>query len=84
MPTYFIRSEADISAEKAILHFDFHHQQEQLIPDFLPQKQGLEIILTSGASCPDALLEKVMMKILGFYNNVRTLEEVLRDFGRER
>lgn len=84
LPTYFIQSEADILSEKEILHFDFHHQSEQIIQDFLPQKAGLEIILTSGASCPDALLEKVIMKILSFYENTRTLEEVLADFSQSQ
>ncbi len=83
LPTYFIRSEDDILSEKAILHFDFHHQHEAEIQDFLPQKECIEIILTSGASCPDSLLEKVMIKILSFYENVRPLEEVIGDFMKE-
>ena len=82
LPTYFIRSEDDILSQKSILHFDFHHQNEIEMTDFLPQKEGIEIILTSGASCPDSLLEKVMMKILSFYENVRPLEEVISDFTK--
>lgn len=82
LPTYFIRSEDDILSQKTILHFDFHHQHEQEIQDFLPQKESVEIILTSGASCPDSLLEKVMMKVLSFYENIRPLEEVIADFTK--
>jgi 4-hydroxy-3-methylbut-2-enyl diphosphate reductase len=82
LPTYFIQSEADILSQTQILHFDFHHHTEHTIQDFLPHKEGIEIILTSGASCPDSLLEKVMMKILSFYSNVRSLEEVIADFSQ--
>jgi 4-hydroxy-3-methylbut-2-enyl diphosphate reductase len=40
----------------------------------------IEIILTSGASCPDAILDEVLQKILSFFPNARSTDEVLEPF----
>jgi 4-hydroxy-3-methylbut-2-enyl diphosphate reductase len=37
----------------------------------------VKIILTSGASCPDAIVEEVMNKLLSFFSNTRKTDEVL-------
>jgi 4-hydroxy-3-methylbut-2-enyl diphosphate reductase len=37
----------------------------------------VKIILTSGASCPDAIVEAVMQKILSFYKGIKSVDEVL-------
>src|SRR5690606_25660901 len=55
LPTYFISSEEKIISDKDILHYNFHTKQELLTTDFLPQNKPVKILLTSGASCPDAL-----------------------------
>ncbi|TAL57856.1 MAG: 4-hydroxy-3-methylbut-2-enyl diphosphate reductase [Bacteroidetes bacterium] len=38
---------------------------------------GVSIILTSGASCPDAVVERVMMKMLSYFENVKPTEKVM-------
>jgi 4-hydroxy-3-methylbut-2-enyl diphosphate reductase len=45
---------------------------------FLPLKKPLEIIITSGASCPDSLVEKTIVQILSYYSNVNSFENILR------
>jgi 4-hydroxy-3-methylbut-2-enyl diphosphate reductase len=37
----------------------------------------VDIILTSGASCPDAVVEEIILKILSLFSNVRRLDEVM-------
>jgi 4-hydroxy-3-methylbut-2-enyl diphosphate reductase len=76
-PTYFINSEREIVSEKEIWHFDFHHKERKVTHDFLKEKSPLKIILTSGASCPDTLVDRVMLRIVEFFNNARTVEEVI-------
>lgn len=85
LPTYFIRSEDDILSPSEILHFHYETKTEHLTKDFLPSKKPLDIILTSGASCPDTILEKVLTKLLSFYDNTKSIEEVLAafDFDKE-
>lgn len=80
LPTYFIRSEADILSANELLHFEYEEKQEHLKTAYLPARRPLDIILTSGASCPDTIMERVMTKLLSFFEETRSIEEVVRDF----
>ncbi len=80
LPTYFISSEEQLISEKDILHYNFHTKQELLSKDYLPQHQPAKILLTSGASCPDALVEGVMRKLAGFFNVADKIEAVTEQF----
>ncbi len=79
-PTYFINSEAEIKSKQEIHHFDYHHKEKKTTLDFLPVKEPIKIILTSGASCPDTLVDRVLLRILDFYNSTKPLEELLKEF----
>lgn len=80
LPTYFISSENKIISSKEILHFNFHNKQEILSHDFLPDKNPVNILITSGASCPDALVENVINKLASFYNVDQTTEQLIQQF----
>jgi 4-hydroxy-3-methylbut-2-enyl diphosphate reductase len=80
LPTYFINNEEKILSGKEILHFNFHTKQEILTNDWLPVTKPAKVLLTSGASCPDALVEGVIGKLKGFFNNTKSLEEIARPF----
>jgi 4-hydroxy-3-methylbut-2-enyl diphosphate reductase len=47
----------------------------------LPNKKNVKIILTSGASCPDSEVDKVLNKLLTFFEDANPIEEVLNDFS---
>ncbi|MCW3075878.1 MAG: 4-hydroxy-3-methylbut-2-enyl diphosphate reductase [Bacteroidetes bacterium] len=76
-PTYFISSEKEIENNGTIHHFNYHGNEMISTPDFLPKTENLKIVITSGASCPDSLLEKVIMKINGMVGNTKNIDEVL-------
>lgn len=76
LPTYFINSPDKILSDKEILHHNFHTKQEIYTVNYLPQKQPIKILITSGASCPDALVEKVIRKITSFFSLERSVDEV--------
>lgn len=78
-PTYFISSETEIRSKDKIDHFDFHNQKALSTNNYLPVKTPVNIILTSGASCPDAVVERVMMKLLSFYENVKEADKVMEE-----
>lgn len=80
LPTYFINNEEKISSAKEILHFNFHTKEELLTADWLPKKEIVKILLTSGASCPDALVEGVINKLAGFYTGTINSERLLAQF----
>lgn len=67
LPTYFVNDEDKILSADEILHFDYHHKQELHAVNFLPKKEPVKILITSGASCPDALVEGVIRKVADFY-----------------
>ncbi|MBE7442320.1 MAG: 4-hydroxy-3-methylbut-2-enyl diphosphate reductase [Flavobacteriales bacterium] len=77
LPTYFIDSANEIEDKNAINHFIYHQHQHAKTTNFLPNKSPLKIILTSGASCPDRIVDEVLEKIIGFYPNSKSKEEVL-------
>lgn len=77
MPTYFIRTADKILSPTLISHFDIHKKEETTTENYLPKKDPVNLILTSGASCPDALVDEVLRKLLGYFEGTRELEAVL-------
>ena len=79
LPTFFISSSDKILSKDLISHFDFHNQVEKVTENFLPETNPVKIILTSGASCPDSIVDEVLQKILSYFSNTKTFEEVLSE-----
>jgi 4-hydroxy-3-methylbut-2-enyl diphosphate reductase len=81
LPTYFIENETKINDRFSISHFDLHTHTEKVTTDYFPAPIKPKILITSGASCPDAVVEKVIVKLLSFYNNSRTIAEIIAEFN---
>lgn len=81
LPTYFISSANEIENQHTIHHFNYNAKQLETTNNFIPEKQPVRIILTSGASCPDTLVDAVLDKLLSYFNNTKTKEEVLAAQG---
>jgi 4-hydroxy-3-methylbut-2-enyl diphosphate reductase len=77
LPAYFIHSDEDIISPKEILHFNLHSKKIEKTISFLPEKKPVRILITSGASCPDSLVEAVIRKLVSFYRTSRPMEEIL-------
>ena len=77
-PTYFISSEKEIINKETIHHFDYPNKKHITTNSFLPDKKIVKVILTSGASCPDSLLEGVIHKINSFYSETKSVDEVIK------
>jgi 4-hydroxy-3-methylbut-2-enyl diphosphate reductase len=67
LPTYFISSGEKIVSKEDILHFNFHNKTEELTTGWLPAGAPLRVLISSGASCPDALVEAVIVKLAGYF-----------------
>jgi 4-hydroxy-3-methylbut-2-enyl diphosphate reductase len=80
LPTYFINSEDKIISPKEINHYKIHRKEEVTTLSYLPEKKPVKILITSGASCPDSLVEGVIRKITGFYNCQKTVEDIIKEF----
>jgi len=81
LPTYFISSANEIENQHTIHHFNYNAKQLETTNNFIPEKQPVRIILTSGASCPDTLVDAVLDKLLFYFGNTKTKEEVLATQG---
>jgi 4-hydroxy-3-methylbut-2-enyl diphosphate reductase len=79
LPTYFISSATEIVSKNQINHFHFAEQKHLTTNNYLPNKSPLDILLTSGASCPDSLVEAVLHKILSFYPDSKNIEAVVKE-----
>jgi 4-hydroxy-3-methylbut-2-enyl diphosphate reductase len=83
LQTYFISSEEKILSRQTILHFNFHTGQELVTESYLPAKEPVSILITSGASCPDAIVENVISKLAGFFPQSRSVDEIIAEFTAE-
>ncbi|HLX93388.1 MAG TPA: 4-hydroxy-3-methylbut-2-enyl diphosphate reductase [Puia sp.] len=68
LPTFFISSEEKILASNKILHYNIHRKEEVFSMNYLPVRKPTTILLTSGASCPDALVEGAIKKLAGYFD----------------
>lgn len=80
LPTYFIKTEEEILSQDLIQHFHYGTKEMLQTHNFLPEKDKLKIILTSGASCPDAIVDKVLQKLLSYFEGTRSIDSVLEEF----
>ncbi len=80
MPTFFVSSSRDLLSADEIQHFDYRAKAHLQTSGWLPEKRPFDVVLTAGASCPDALLEAVLLKALSFVEGTRSPEEALADF----
>jgi 4-hydroxy-3-methylbut-2-enyl diphosphate reductase len=79
-PTYFINSENEIKSASEIHHFNYPKKEKVITTDFLPRKKPVKIILTSGASCPDTLVDRVLIKLMGYFEGAKPLDVALQEF----
>ena len=64
--TYFINDESKLISEKVISHFNLSRKEEYLSENYLPHKEIIDVAITSGSSCPDATVDKVIKKMASF------------------
>ncbi|TDE12481.1 4-hydroxy-3-methylbut-2-enyl diphosphate reductase [Dyadobacter psychrotolerans] len=80
-PTYFIESVNKILDRQIIKHFDLHAKEEIVTENYLPEGSPVRIMLTCGASCPDAVVEAILLRLLSFFEGTRPVDEVMADLG---
>jgi 4-hydroxy-3-methylbut-2-enyl diphosphate reductase len=62
LPTYFIRNAAKIESRDRIVHYGLHSKIEQTTTDWMPASPVV-IGVTAGASCPNNLIEEVILRV---------------------
>ncbi len=79
LPTYFIKSDEEILSAAAINHFNYPEKKLELTENWLPNSEKVTVILTSGASCPDAVVDRVMQKVLGMFSSIKSVEQAIEE-----
>jgi 4-hydroxy-3-methylbut-2-enyl diphosphate reductase len=77
--TFFVSGPEKINLKNnCITHLDLENRIEVVTNDFIPINESpLKIIITSGASCPDALVDQIMADFLNMYKDINPINEVL-------
>jgi len=76
LPTYYIKDANEIVSSSLIQHYNFHQSQLQQTSNYLkPGKQ--RILLTAGASCPDAIVEQTILRLATVSGIEVTVEELV-------
>jgi len=76
LPTYFIDDANKIINAQQIIRNNWKTKKSDLVTNFLPDKTPLSILMTSGASCPDTVVEATIKKIVSIYGLEAELEAV--------
>lgn len=77
MPVYFVRNSDDfMSIEKAIVFNSKTLKEEEIAPSIL-QHENLKIVVTSGASCPDKIVDHVIQRIIELRGETESIESAL-------
>ena len=76
--TFFITSAENIWNVNEVESFDIHQKEWKQFGSFLPvDKDKMTIAITSGASCPDAIVDGVIQKILELLGVEKGISEVI-------
>jgi 4-hydroxy-3-methylbut-2-en-1-yl diphosphate reductase len=76
LTTYFINGADKITDDNKIFHYNLHTHEELGTENFLLNKKPLKILISSGASCPDAMVEAVIEKIATLKNTDSKLKKL--------
>ena len=77
LPTYFIKNAEKLISSEEVLHFDNVAKEERSAISFIPTKDKTRVLLTCGASCPDAVMEEIMRKLVSFFPGSKDVDEVV-------
>ena len=77
LPTYFIDDASKIVNNNEIIATNWKTKEAIKKENYLPKKDVTKILMTSGASCPDAVVESVIRKIAGYFGKKEALEQLI-------
>lgn len=80
LPTYFINNETCLIDEQHIRHFVLSDKQEHTTVNYTMGKNPLRVMITSGASCPDAQVENVIRRLVDLFDDESALEAAMQQY----
>ena len=84
LSTYFVCDAGEIESPRSIRHWDMHAktvcETTNWLPTNPPDGRPIDIVLTAGASCPDALLDDVLCKVVSWFPPTLSIDDVLAPY----
>ena len=80
LATYFIDSAEKIISRDELIHCNWQTKALETITNFLPNHEPVKILITSGASCPDAVVEEVIRKLASFFEVEEMVDAMAVEF----
>lgn len=81
--TYYIKDETELLDKNTIQHFDMHLHKIIQTEGYIPANRPLKIVITSGASCPDATVDRVIQKFAALVDEPLNIETALNRIQEE-
>ena len=81
LPTYFIDDASKIISADEIISTDWKTKEVLKNQNYLPKQGVVKILMTSGASCPDAVVESVIKKIASYFGKEDGLEGIISEWA---
>lgn len=78
--TYFIHDQNEILSKDSIRSFNIHTKEIETIPLLLENEATTKIIITSGASCPDSIVDGVIQRILDLKDAPVSIDAAIKQF----
>ena len=88
LPTFYVKDEGEIRSLQEIQHLDSHSGKVKLSHDWFPArrrdgKEGpIRVLISAGASCPDALVDRVVSHLAGLLGKKDHLQDALEPFRK--
>lgn len=83
LPTYHIEHPDNILSADTITHYKFLEDKTYTTTPFLSKDEPTSLLITSGASCPDAMVDAIIKKIAGFYDAEEALQALEEKWASE-
>jgi 4-hydroxy-3-methylbut-2-enyl diphosphate reductase len=82
MPTYYIKDEFELISRDEIRHLDLQSGQVKISSSWMPEKESVTILLSAGASCPDALVDRVINRLAALFGiTAEQIERALQPYA---
>jgi 4-hydroxy-3-methylbut-2-enyl diphosphate reductase len=80
LPVFYVKGAEEIISRDEIRHLDLH-QGVVTTKGWLPDKERVQVLISAGASCPDAMVEAVLARVASFFPGALELGESAKNFA---
>jgi 4-hydroxy-3-methylbut-2-enyl diphosphate reductase len=79
-----VRDLADVPSVDEIVHYDQWTHSIKVTQNWLDTSiKPLNVAVTSGASCPDSMVDAILLRIMSWVDELRPLDDVLAPFKEQ-